>query len=148
ACAQLKFGFHFQALVASLKFLVPWFIANCLLLVPSVASEQCELPSNVEHDFELDDAAVGCTRDILRQRDCLDWLSKIPWVVPTSVVIEGERLSLMLLEHKDIVAEFCSPSWWKELSKETSSTILPYGDGSCWNTFKPIASLIAKEKLK
>ncbi|GJZ76902.1 hypothetical protein Tco_0641574 [Tanacetum coccineum] len=34
--------------------------------------------------------AVGCTRDILRQSDCLDRLSEIPWVVPTFVLIEGE----------------------------------------------------------
>ncbi|GJX06870.1 ribonuclease H-like domain-containing protein [Tanacetum coccineum] len=54
----------------------------------------------------------------------------------------------MLLEHKDIVVEFCSPSRWKELSKEMSSKILLCGDGSCWKTFKPIATLIAKEKLK
>nr|GEU54351.1 hypothetical protein [Tanacetum cinerariifolium] len=38
------------------------------------------------------------------------------------------------LELKDIVAEFCSSSQWKELSKETSSKILPCGDGSCWKT--------------
>ncbi|GJW60212.1 hypothetical protein Tco_0109547 [Tanacetum coccineum] len=43
----------------------------------------------------------------------------------------------------DIVAEFCGPSRWKELSKELGSKILPRGDGSCWKTFKPIASLIA-----
>ncbi|GJR39473.1 hypothetical protein Tco_1215157 [Tanacetum coccineum] len=55
--------------------------------------------------------------------------------------IRGER-------SKDIIAEFYSPSWWKELIKETSSKILPYGDGSCWKTFKLIASLIAKGKLK
>nr|GEW02503.1 zinc finger, CCHC-type [Tanacetum cinerariifolium] len=36
----------------------------------------------------------------------------------------------------------------KELSKETSSKILPCGDGSCWKTFKPIASLVTKGKLK
>ncbi|GKF23945.1 hypothetical protein Tco_0076267, partial [Tanacetum coccineum] len=52
------------------------------------------------------------------------------------------------LEPKDIVAEFCSPSQWKELSKETSSKILPCGDRSCWKTFKPVASLIVKGKLK
>ncbi|GKE57712.1 hypothetical protein Tco_1496897 [Tanacetum coccineum] len=40
--------------------------------------------------LELDEAAVGCTKDILRQRDCRDWLSEIPWVVPTFVVIKGE----------------------------------------------------------
>ncbi|GKF22849.1 hypothetical protein Tco_0075171, partial [Tanacetum coccineum] len=27
--------------------------------------------------FELDEATVGCTWDILRQRDCLDWLSEL-----------------------------------------------------------------------
>nr|GEZ79781.1 retrovirus-related Pol polyprotein from transposon TNT 1-94 [Tanacetum cinerariifolium] len=27
--------------------------------------------------------------------------------------------------------KFCNPSWWKELSKETSSKILLFGDGSC-----------------
>ncbi|GKB77795.1 hypothetical protein Tco_0944690 [Tanacetum coccineum] len=45
----------------------------------------------------------------------------------------------MLLEHQDVILEFCSPSRWKELSKETSSKILPGGDGSCRKTFKPIA---------
>ncbi|GKA72096.1 hypothetical protein Tco_0778312, partial [Tanacetum coccineum] len=59
-----------------------------------------------------------------------------------------KRISLMFLEHQDVIVEFCSPSWWKELSKETSSKILPCGDGSGWKTFKPVASLIAKEKLK
>ncbi|GJX08375.1 hypothetical protein Tco_0196307 [Tanacetum coccineum] len=82
--------------------------------------------------------AVGCTRDILRQSDYLDWLSEIPWVVPTFVVIEGE----------DIIVEFCGPSRWKELSKESGSKILPCSDGFYWKTFKPIASLIAKGKLK
>ncbi|GJY12963.1 hypothetical protein Tco_0382272 [Tanacetum coccineum] len=48
----------------------------------------------------------------------------------------------------DVILEFCSPSWWKELSKEMSSKILPCGDGSCWRTFKPIASLIEEGKLK
>ncbi|GJS70290.1 hypothetical protein Tco_0703131 [Tanacetum coccineum] len=44
--------------------------------------------------------------------------------------------------------EFYGPSWWKELSKESGSKILPCGDGSCWKAFKPIASLIPKGKLK
>nr|GFC09827.1 hypothetical protein [Tanacetum cinerariifolium] len=48
----------------------------------------------------------------------------------------------------DIVAKFCGPSRWKELSKESGSKILPCGDGSCWKEFKPIASLIAKGELK
>nr|GFC18955.1 hypothetical protein [Tanacetum cinerariifolium] len=38
-------------------------------------------------------------------------------------------------------------TFWK-MCKETSSKILPSGDGSCRKTFKPIASLITKEKLK
>ncbi|GKF63906.1 hypothetical protein Tco_0187354 [Tanacetum coccineum] len=45
-----------------------------------------------------------------------------------------------------MMRDFLVPSRWKELSKETSSKILPCGDGSCWKMFKPIASLIAKEK--
>ncbi|GKD33326.1 hypothetical protein Tco_1248835 [Tanacetum coccineum] len=49
-----------------------------------------------------------------------------------------------ILIHQDIVAEFYGPSRWKELSKESGSKILPYGDGSCWKAFKPIASLIAE----
>ncbi|GJQ91732.1 hypothetical protein Tco_0002871 [Tanacetum coccineum] len=47
-----------------------------------------------------------------------------------------------------MMRDFLDPSWWKELSKETSSKILPCGDGACWKTFKPVASLIAKGKLK
>ncbi|GJR10370.1 hypothetical protein Tco_0793022 [Tanacetum coccineum] len=47
-----------------------------------------------------------------------------------------------------MMRDFLDPSRWKELSKETSSKILPYEDGSSWKTFKPIASLIAKGKLK
>ena len=42
--------------------------------------------------FELDEATVGCTRDILRQRDCLERFGEIPWVIPTFVFIEGEVL--------------------------------------------------------
>nr|GFB68433.1 hypothetical protein [Tanacetum cinerariifolium] len=41
-----------------------------------------------------------------------------------------------------------SPSWWKELSKETRSKILSSGDGSHGETLKPIASLVSKGKLK
>ncbi|GKE28765.1 hypothetical protein Tco_1444149 [Tanacetum coccineum] len=47
-----------------------------------------------------------------------------------------------------MIRDFLDPSRWKELSKETSSKILPCGDGSCWKTLKPVASLIAKGKLK
>nr|GEW79757.1 hypothetical protein [Tanacetum cinerariifolium] len=88
--------------------------------------------------LKLNEAAVRCTQDFLRQRDYLDRLSEIPWVVLTFVVIKGE----------DIVAKFYGSSRQKELSNETSSKILLCGDGSCWKTFKQVASLIAKEKLK
>ncbi|GKE89315.1 hypothetical protein Tco_1566790 [Tanacetum coccineum] len=47
-----------------------------------------------------------------------------------------------------MMRDFLDPSRWKELSKETTSEILPCGDGSCWKTFKPVASLIVKGKLK
>ncbi|GKB17778.1 hypothetical protein Tco_0851701 [Tanacetum coccineum] len=46
-------------------------------------------------------------------------------------------------KEKDIIAEFCGPSRWKELSKESGSKILSCGDGSYRKTFKPIPSLIA-----
>ncbi|GJT59515.1 hypothetical protein Tco_1003048 [Tanacetum coccineum] len=48
----------------------------------------------------------------------------------------------------DIVVEYYGPSRWKELSKESGNKILLCGDGSCWKALKPIASLIAKGKLK
>ncbi|GKB64308.1 hypothetical protein Tco_0920494 [Tanacetum coccineum] len=47
-----------------------------------------------------------------------------------------------------MMKDLLDPSWWKELSMETSSKILSCGDGSCWKTFKRIASLTAKGKLK
>ncbi|GKC56958.1 hypothetical protein Tco_1084556 [Tanacetum coccineum] len=53
----------------------------------------------------------------------------------------------MLLEHQDVITEFCSPFRWKELSKEMSSKILPCGDGSCWKMIKPISSLIEILKM-
>nr|GEW97737.1 hypothetical protein [Tanacetum cinerariifolium] len=97
--------------------------------------------------FKLVKAAVECTQDILRQTDYIDQLSEIPWVVPTFIVIEDEdrhghkqfRLGSKGRSHDegifvDIIAEFYGPSLWKELSKETSSKILPCGDGSCWKT--------------
>ncbi|GJU29275.1 hypothetical protein Tco_1172864 [Tanacetum coccineum] len=46
------------------------------------------------------------------------------------------------IDAMDIVAEFCCPSRWKELSKESGSKILPCADASYWKAFKPIASLI------
>nr|GEX56294.1 hypothetical protein [Tanacetum cinerariifolium] len=38
-----------------------------------------------------------------------------------------------------MMRDFLYPSQWKELSKETSSKILPCGDGSYRKTFKPAA---------
>ncbi|GJY31259.1 hypothetical protein Tco_0414754, partial [Tanacetum coccineum] len=50
--------------------------------------------------FELDEMAVRCTQDILRQIDCLDWFIKVPYVIPTFVVIEGE--SDMVIKDLDL----------------------------------------------
>ncbi|GKA43825.1 hypothetical protein Tco_0736549 [Tanacetum coccineum] len=109
--------------------------------------------------LKLNEAVVGCTREILRQRDCLDCLySKFLGVIPNFRYHERASGPLIMAGFfgisvrnlattdwsMDIVAEFCSSSRWKELSKETSSKILPCGDGSCWKTFKPVASLITK----
>ncbi|GJZ62433.1 hypothetical protein Tco_0618570 [Tanacetum coccineum] len=54
----------------------------------------------------------------------------------------------LVLKINAMMRDFLDPSRWKELSKKTRSKILPGGDGSCRKTFKPIASLIAKGKLK
>nr|GEV90823.1 Gag-Pol polyprotein [Tanacetum cinerariifolium] len=90
------------------------------------------------------------------QRNGLGWFSEVPWVVPTFVFIEGESCDGIDMVIKDLdlepkidamMREFLYLSRWKELSKETSSKILPCGDGSCWKIFKPVASLIAKGKL-
>ncbi|GJZ85869.1 hypothetical protein Tco_0651208 [Tanacetum coccineum] len=98
--------------------------------------------------FELDEAVVGCTWDILSV--CVTKLA-------TGGLIDGSYCDGIDMVIKDLdlkpnidatMRNFLDSSWWKELSKETSSKILPCGDGSCWKTFKPIASLIAKGKLK
>ncbi|GJR91907.1 hypothetical protein Tco_0215918 [Tanacetum coccineum] len=39
--------------------------------------------------LKLNEMTVRCTRDMMRQRDCLDQFSKVPWVIPTFIVIEG-----------------------------------------------------------
>nr|GEW98263.1 hypothetical protein [Tanacetum cinerariifolium] len=101
--------------------------------------------------FELDETTVECTRDILRQRDSLDQLSEVYHRLNGQCSSCGEMdmvIKDLDLEAKDVITKFCSPSRWKELSKETSSKILPCGDGSCWKAFKPTASLIVKGKLK
>ncbi|GJX66550.1 hypothetical protein Tco_0300893 [Tanacetum coccineum] len=69
------------------------------------------------------------------------------YVLETSLCFR-ERFTLMLLEYQDVILKFRSPSRWKELRKETSSKILPNGYGSRWKTFKPIARLTVKGKLK
>ncbi|GKB75551.1 hypothetical protein Tco_0942446, partial [Tanacetum coccineum] len=136
-----------------------------------VTSEQDELPSSVGLDFQArrgDNRIVSVTKfatgRLVNGSSCdgIDMIIKklnleqkidammrefLEYVLETSPCFY-ERLSLMLLEHKDVIAEFYSPSWWKELSKETSSKILPYGDGSRWKIVKPIARLIAKGKLE
>nr|GEY66523.1 hypothetical protein [Tanacetum cinerariifolium] len=107
--------------------------------------------------FKLNETTVGCIRDILRKTDFLDRFSKVSWVIPTFVVIEGEVLYKINMVIKDLdlepkidimMMDFLNPSQWKELSKEMGSEILPSGDGSREETFKPISRLIAKEKLK
>nr|GEV61947.1 putative reverse transcriptase domain-containing protein [Tanacetum cinerariifolium] len=72
--------------------------------------------------LKLDEATVRCTWDILRQRDCLDWLSEISWLA-TCRLVNGsscDGIDMVIedlnLEPKDIVVKFYGPSWSKELS--------------------------------
>nr|GEX34818.1 hypothetical protein [Tanacetum cinerariifolium] len=89
----------------------------------------------IVENLDLDPKINVMMRDFLKQ------------VLKTSPCF-GEKFTLMLLEHKDVISEFRSPSRWKELTNETGSKILPSGDGSCRKTFKPITILIAKGKWK
>ncbi|GKF88887.1 hypothetical protein Tco_0262850, partial [Tanacetum coccineum] len=89
-----------------------------------VALEHDELSSSVGLDFQarLDNVAKLTTDRLVNGSSC-------------------DEIDM------DIVAKFCGPSRWKELSKETSSKILPCGDGSCWKTFNvtPLFLHIAAE---
>nr|GEU96599.1 hypothetical protein [Tanacetum cinerariifolium] len=61
---------------------------------------------------------------------------------------KGRGMAVRVIVNPDIVTGVLQSFPWKELSKEMGSKIPTCGDGSCWKTFKPIASLIAKGKLK
>nr|GEW02760.1 hypothetical protein [Tanacetum cinerariifolium] len=107
---------------------------------PKVASEQDELPSSVGLDSRA------------RSDDGQMYSGNLK--LTTGRLVNGSScggsdmiIKDLDLEPKDIVAKFYGPFRSKELSKKTSSKILPCGDGSCWNMFKPIASLIANGKL-
>nr|GEZ39860.1 hypothetical protein [Tanacetum cinerariifolium] len=81
-------------------------------------------------------------------REDLEDLYKL---LTTSCLIDGLSFDWIDMVIKDL--DLCQrsmpcPSEWKEMSKKTSSKILPGGNGSCGKTFKPIASLITKGKLK
>nr|GEX90577.1 hypothetical protein [Tanacetum cinerariifolium] len=116
-----------------------------------------ELPSYVRLNFELDETMVRCTRDIMRCRDSLDQFSKVSWLA-TGCLVNGSPCGRidMIIEDLDLepkidamARDFLeSPYRWKELSKETSSKILPSRDGSRREMFKPITSLVLKGKLK
>ncbi|GJR92219.1 hypothetical protein Tco_0264393 [Tanacetum coccineum] len=95
----------------------------------------------------------------MRRSNGLDRFDEFICFIPAFMVVEVEVLNdfsrffgVLIAEFAagdaDIIAEFCGPSRWKELSKESGSKILSCGDGFCWKAFKPIASLIAKGKLK
>nr|GEV74551.1 hypothetical protein [Tanacetum cinerariifolium] len=55
-------------------------------------------------------------------------------IAESEVLNDSQDSSAFLLRSlpPDIITKFCGPSRWKELSKETSSKILPCGDESCW----------------
>nr|GEU53761.1 reverse transcriptase domain-containing protein [Tanacetum cinerariifolium] len=126
------------------------FGVGCFIEIPwsLVVLGKDELPSNVGLDFQ---ARLDVGRMYSGHLEANVLVTKLT----TGRLVNGsscDGIDMVVknfdLEPKDIIAEFYGPSQWKELSKEMSSKILPYGDGSCWKMFKPIASLIAKGKLK
>nr|GEV26114.1 hypothetical protein [Tanacetum cinerariifolium] len=100
--------------------------------------------------FKLDEMTVECARDILRQRDYLDRFSEVSWLNTGRLIDDlfSGGIDMVIkdldLEPKDVILEFSSSSRWKEISKETVTEILSYGDGSRGL----IASLFAKKTLK
>nr|GEX68048.1 integrase, catalytic region, zinc finger, CCHC-type, peptidase aspartic, catalytic [Tanacetum cinerariifolium] len=92
--------------------------------------------------FELDEMMVGCTRDILRQRDFLDRFSEISWVIPTFIVIEGENC--WIIDYKQINALYKDFVPQKELSAEQKyfpSSFMPSDKTSNATTFIPSSML-------
>ncbi|GKA73350.1 hypothetical protein Tco_0779652 [Tanacetum coccineum] len=109
-----------------------------------VVSEQDELPSSIGLEFR---ARLDGDRIVMVMKLTTGRLVNGSSCDGIDMVLKKSRLGAKGLCHDeglfgDIIAEFCGPSRWKELSKESGSKILPCGDGSCWKVFKPIASLI------
>nr|GEU61209.1 reverse transcriptase domain, reverse transcriptase zinc-binding domain protein [Tanacetum cinerariifolium] len=100
--------------------------------------------------LERDEAAVGCTRDIL---------SIFVMKLATGRLGNGSSCNGINMVIKDLdfepkvdamMRDFLDSSWWKELSKEMISKFLPCGDRSCWKTFKRlllIASILASMQV-
>nr|GEX72775.1 hypothetical protein [Tanacetum cinerariifolium] len=112
--------------------------------------EQDELPSSVGLDFraQWDDDRIY-SRHLEAKR--------LHWPLTTSRLIDGSPCCGINMVIKDLdlepkidamMRDFLDASRWKDLRKKTSTKILPSRDGSCRKMFKPIASLIANEKLK
>ncbi|GJY92206.1 hypothetical protein Tco_0507988 [Tanacetum coccineum] len=104
ACAQLKFGFPFQALVASLNLLGLWFIVNCLPFALLIREDAYS--TKFAWDFPC---STECRGDHYRSH-----MKKINMVIK-DLDLEPKIDAMMM--------EFLDPSRWKELSKETSSSL-------------------------
>ncbi|GJR95202.1 hypothetical protein Tco_0267376, partial [Tanacetum coccineum] len=115
-----------------------------------VASEQDELPSSVRLDSQARSDDSQMYSGHLEAKRLPVFVTKLT----TDRLIDGSSCDGIDMVIKDLDLEPKNDAMtrdfleWKELSKETSSKILSCGDGSCWKTFKLVASLIAKGKLK
>ncbi|GJV75966.1 hypothetical protein Tco_1507550 [Tanacetum coccineum] len=65
-----------------------------------------------------------------------------------SMLQDRDSSMMLLLDHQESLRSLRTFSTEIIESRESSSNILPMGDGSCWKTFKPISSLNAEGKLK
>ncbi|GKD04245.1 hypothetical protein Tco_1179219, partial [Tanacetum coccineum] len=93
-----------------------------------VILEQDELPSSFATSRLIDGSPCGEIDMVIQDLDLEPKIGAmmrdfLKLVLKTSPCFK-ERFTLMLLEHQDAISKFCSPSWWKELSKEMSSKIL------------------------
>nr|GEU35595.1 hypothetical protein [Tanacetum cinerariifolium] len=104
-----------------------------------VSTRGCIIDKSLLEIFHAVLSVVGTIVDLTRGRFFGIYVTKLT----TDQLVNGSScggIDMVIkdldLEPKDVIMEFCSPSRWKELSKKTSSKILPCGDESCWKMYQ------------
>nr|GEV63591.1 hypothetical protein [Tanacetum cinerariifolium] len=95
------------------------------------------LESNISKKQKVDENVEPVINDSDELKNCMEIVFDDLNEFTTGRLVNGsscDGIDMVIkdldLEPKDIIAEFCGSSRWNELKKETSSKILPCGDGS------------------